>query len=85
MTQQHYYTDQELAGLLGIGVGRLRNKISAGHSLPPRIEPPGMKNRLWPVEKVHSWLEQHMVTEEEGTVPAEPRKTGRPAKKARRR
>ena len=25
-----YYTDNEIAGLLGISVGRLRNKLSAG-------------------------------------------------------
>ena len=35
-----YYTDKEVAGLLGISLGRLRNKLSAGQPLPPRIQPP---------------------------------------------
>ena len=30
-----YYTDDEVADLLGISVGRLRNKLCAGNPLPP--------------------------------------------------
>jgi hypothetical protein len=29
-----YYTDSDIAGLLGISLGRLRNKLSAGNPLP---------------------------------------------------
>jgi len=48
-----YYTDTEIAGLLGITLGRLRNKLCAGSPLPPRIQPPGFRNRLWPCQAVH--------------------------------
>ncbi|MDJ0871373.1 MAG: hypothetical protein QNJ87_06365 [Gammaproteobacteria bacterium] len=41
-----YYTDQDIARLLGISLGRLRNKLTAGSPLPPRIQPPGCRNRL---------------------------------------
>ncbi len=57
-----YYTDTEVAGLLGISLGRLRNKLCAGNPLPPRIQPPGCRNRLWPCKAVHEWLEQFTVT-----------------------
>jgi hypothetical protein len=42
-----YYTDKDIAQLLGISIGRLRNKLTAGSPLPPRIQPPGCRNRLW--------------------------------------
>jgi hypothetical protein len=56
-----YYTDTEIAGLLGISLGRLRNKLCAGSPLPPRIQPPGCRNRLWLCQAVHDWLEQFTV------------------------
>jgi hypothetical protein len=56
-----YYVDADIARLLGISLGRLRNKLSAGSPLPPRIQPPGCRNRLWPREAVHTWLSQFMV------------------------
>ena len=31
---------------LGIWLGRLRNKLTTGNPLPPRIEPPGYRHRL---------------------------------------
>ena len=61
-----YYTDKEVAGLLGISLGRLRNKLSAGQPLPPRIQPPGCRNRLWSREAVYDWLAQCTVA---GTAP----------------
>jgi hypothetical protein len=57
-----YFTDQDVAQLLGISIGRLRNKLTAGSPLPPRIQPPGCRYRLWPQEAVHAWLEQFMIT-----------------------
>ena len=57
-----YYTDTEIAGLLGISLGRLCNKLCAGSPLPPRIQPPGCRNRLWPCQAVHDWLEQFTIT-----------------------
>lgn len=53
-----YYQDADVAGLLGISVGRLRNKICAGEPLPPRIQPSRSRQRLWPRQAVHRWLEQ---------------------------
>lgn len=53
-----YYEDAEVARLLGISVGRLRNKICAGEPLPPRIQPKGSRQRLWPRQAVHRWLDQ---------------------------
>lgn len=57
-----YYTDTDIARLLGISLGRLRNKLTAGDPLPPRIEPPGCRHRLWPCQVVHAWLARYTVT-----------------------
>jgi len=75
-----YYTDQDIAQLLGVSIGRLRNKLTAGSPLPPRIQPPGCRNRLWPREAVHAWLEQFLVTSVEEPRPEQPRRRGRPTK-----
>ncbi|TCK18890.1 hypothetical protein DFR30_2175 [Thiogranum longum] len=63
LEEDTYYTDEDIAHLLGITIGRLRNKVSAGLPLPPRIQPPCCRNRLWPCKAVHAWLEQFKVTE----------------------
>ena len=80
-TEGNYYTDPEIAALLGISLGRLRNKLCAGKPLPPRIQPPGCRNRLWPRRAVHDWLEQFTVAES-NLSPDEPkvRRRGRPTK-----
>jgi hypothetical protein len=79
-----YYTDDEIARLLGISLGRLRNKLSAGHPLPPRIQPPGCRNRLWPSQAVHAWLEQFTITVAEPEHDPNPRRRGRPTKQEAR-
>ena len=80
-----YYTDIEIARLLGISVGRLRNKLTAGDPLPPRIQPPGCRHRLWPRNAVHAWLERFMVTAAgERGHPNPPPRRGRPTKQAAR-
>lgn len=79
-----YYTDMEIARLLGISLGRLRNKLSDGSPLPPRIQPPGCRTRLWPRSAVHAWLEQFTVTAAERMPQGPPRGRGRPAKQASR-
>ena len=71
-----YYTDKEVAGLLGISLGRLRNKLSAGNPLPPRIHPPGCRNRLWSCEAVHDWVAQ-FTTAGTGPVQSQPVKPRR--------
>ena len=80
-----YYTDAEIAGLLGITLGRLRNKLCAGSPLPPRIQPPGCRNRLWPCQAVHDWLDQFTITvTDPDTHDSEPRRRGRPTKQEAR-
>ena len=80
-----YYTDDEVADLLGISLGRLRNKLSAGNPLPPRIEPPGCRHRLWPSQAFHDWLEQYTVSVvDQKAGGGEQRRRGRPTKKEER-
>ena len=80
-----YYTDTEIAGLLGISLGRLRNKLCAGSPLPPRIQPPGCRNRLWPCQAVHDWLEQFTITVSDPAAhDPKPRRRGRPTKQEAR-
>ncbi len=56
-----YYSDDDVARLLGVSLGRLRNKLSAGNPLPPRIQLPGCRHRLWSRQDVHDWLDQFTV------------------------
>lgn len=80
-----YYTDKDVSRLLGISLGRLRNKLTAGSPLPPRIQPPGCRNRLWPKEAVHAWLEQFLITNvEKDRVPQPLGRRGRPTKQEAR-
>ena len=80
-----YYTDSEIAELLGISLGRLRNKLCAGSPLPPRIQPPCCRHRLWPCQAVHDWLEQFTVTVAEPVEnDLQPRRRGRPTKQEAR-
>ena len=61
--QSPFYTDIEIAELLGVSLGRLRNKLSGGCLLPPRIQLPGSRRRLWPRDAVHQWLGQFLETD----------------------
>ncbi|MDJ0861541.1 MAG: hypothetical protein QNK18_07615 [Gammaproteobacteria bacterium] len=80
-----YYTDQDIARLLGISLGRLRNKLTAGSPLPPRIQPPGCRSRLWPKAAVHAWLEQFLITNVEKPGAPQPLgRRGRPTKQEAR-
>ena len=80
-----YYTDTEIAGLLGISLGRLRNKLCAGSPLPPRIQPPGCRNRLWPCQAVHDWLEQFtIIVSDPAAHEPKPRRRGRLTKQEAR-
>jgi len=80
-----YYNDDEVAHLLGISLGRLRNKLCAGNPLPPRIEPPGCRHRLWPCRAVHDWLKQFTIcVVDQQRVDGEHRRRGRPTKQEKR-
>ena len=76
-----YYTDDEIARLLGISLGRLRNKLCAGSPLPPRIQPPGCRNRLWPSQAVHEWLAKFTISVTDPQAQdSRSRRPGRPRK-----
>ena len=80
-----YYSDSEIARLLGISLGRLRNKLCAGSPLPPRIQPPGCRKRIWPRSAVHEWLAQFTVTVADPPMSEQtPRRRGRPCKQQER-
>jgi hypothetical protein len=80
-----YYTDDEVADLLCISLDRLRNKLCAGDPLPPRIEPPGCRHRLWPLQAVHEWLEEFTIrAAEQQSVGSERDRRGRPTKQEER-
>jgi len=80
-----YYSDDEVADLLGISLGRLRNKLCAGNPLPPRIEPPGCRHRLWPCQAVHNWLDQFTISVVEKPQSGnQQRRRGRPTKQGER-
>jgi len=76
-----YHNDDEVADLLGISLGRLRNKLCAGNQLPPRIEPPSCLHRLWSCQAVHEWLEQFTISVvDRPRVGGEQKLCGRPTK-----
>ena len=80
-----YYKDAELAELLGMSLGRLRNKLCAGNPLPPHIEPPGCRHRMWPCQAVHDWLEQYTISVVDRPQSGnERRRRGRPTKQEER-
>lgn len=80
-----YYTDEEMAQLLGVSLGRLRNKLCAGNPLPPRIQPPGCRHRLWPCRAVHGWLAQFTIEAvDQSPIVHESRRRGRPTKQEER-
>jgi len=61
MNKQEYLYDEQIAKLLGISLGRLRNKISSGCPLPPRVVFPESKQRLWPKEKFDEWALKFLI------------------------
>lgn len=63
MTEE-YYSDEDIASLLGISLSRLRGKIYQGDPLPARIQVPGSRTRLWAKRDVHNWLDQFKMQDE---------------------
>lgn len=51
-----FWTDQDVARLLGISVKHLRNKICKGDPLPPYILLPKSRSRLWLKAEVTAYL-----------------------------
>jgi len=58
---ERYYTDLEACELLEISLSRLRARICEGKPLPPRIEIPNSRTRLWLKKDFHNWIEKHTV------------------------
>lgn len=84
-TDSCYYTGSDIACLLGISLGRLRNKLCADSPLPPRIQPPGCRKRMWLRSAVHEWLAQFNVTVADPPLSEQtPRRRGRPSKQQER-
>lgn len=80
---EDYLNDREMARLLGITVQGLRNKVSQGDRLPPRVTLPGMRIRLWPRRELEKWMQQYLRTSPSalpGVYPVESRGRGRPRK-----
>lgn len=77
-----YIDDKVVAKLLGISLGRLRNKLVAGDPLPPRIHPPGCRSRLWSADAVYEWLNQFQQQSTMDSPVVLTRERGRPRKTA---
>jgi hypothetical protein len=59
---EQYYTDVDICNLMEISLSRLRARICEGKPLPPRIEIPDSRTRLWDKQTVHSWLDKYTVS-----------------------
>ena len=56
------YNTEELAEILGIAVGTLRNRMHREpETLPPAIRAPRARHLLWLVSDVEAWLKQHYI------------------------
>ena len=81
MTQE-YLSDPFVADLLGMTVKALRNKVARGDPLPPFIQPPGMRVRLWPRDGLDQWMASHIAAPVSATAKSlsglTSRRAGRP-------
>jgi len=59
-----YGDDDDVCALLRISKSRLRAKISANESLPPRIQIPESRVRLWRMSEVYNWLNKFETKDE---------------------
>ena len=51
-----YFYDEDISRILGITLDSLRNKVSLGDPLPPHINLPQSRTRLWPKDDFHEWV-----------------------------
>lgn len=83
-------SDKDVAGLLGISVDRLQKRIQAGEIVPPYIQVPGSRSRIWDMDDVDTWLREFRcvapLPELKLTlIPRPKRGRGRPTKTESRR
>ena len=69
------WSDVELAVALRMNVRTVANRYSAGKPMPPYIEQPGARKRLYIPASVVAWLSAHEVASKVH------RRRGRPSKK----
>jgi len=62
--EEKYWDETKLAEVLRMSVGTVRNRYSQGLAMPPYIQLPGSRVRLWKGEAVHAWLDSQMVQAE---------------------
>ncbi|MES2682170.1 MAG: hypothetical protein V4650_01525 [Pseudomonadota bacterium] len=75
--------DTEVAALLGMEIGTLRNRICKGLAMPPYSRPPGFAHRLWLKSDLLLWIEQQKLPNEprfHSTLLEGRRMAGRPTK-----
>ena len=75
-----YLTVDDLARLLCLSPGTIRNKLSRGESLPPSVRLPGCRRRLWRESQVIKWLDNQVVLSVDSLEPKAKKKRGRPKK-----
>ena len=51
-----FLTYKQLAEILKVSVGGLRNRHSRGEPMPPSIKPPGSRRRLFSRGDVDKWI-----------------------------
>lgn len=80
MVEDDYLSDAEIAELLGITTQGLRNKVSSKAPLPPRVQLPGCRHRLWPAQGFRAWVKQHEISDDAAPQSQPAAKRGRPRK-----
>jgi len=83
-------SDHDVADLLGISIDRLQKRIQGGELVPPYIQVPGAKSRIWDMDEVETWLKSFrrtpltLVPTPQHSLPEPKRGRGRPPKTAYR-
>ena len=65
-----YGNDDDICKVFGISKSRLRAKLSANEPLPPRIEIPESRVRLWRMSEVYNWINKFETKED--AIPSRP-------------
>ena len=71
-----FYTTDELAALLHISIGTVRNRMSHGALMPPHVKIG--RRVLFPVAQFEKWTTALIGQEESSAAPDKSRRRGRP-------